>query len=101
MVGVIVRFNMQCDRPTARNVPVPAPPGADELAWQPRVVDQKVERWLAGDVVDDRSALEVVHQPHLPTKAGLFRQPLTENEPSRGAYQRHRKVRCYPPTARA
>ena len=66
-------MNMQCERLTGWNVPVPAPSGADELAWQPRVVVQKVERRRAGDVINDRSALEVVRQPHLPTETRLFR----------------------------
>ena len=95
-VGVIVRMNMQCERLTARNVPIAVPPGADELTWQSWVVVQEVSCCGLADVIDDRPAREVVRQPHLSTKAGLFNQPLTENKPPRGAYQRRRKVTLLP-----
>ena len=57
-VGVVVRMNMQRERLAARNVPVPVPPGADEFAWQPRVIVEKIQRCRAGDVT--RTYLKIV-----------------------------------------
>ena len=77
-------MNVQCELLTARDVPVTVPPGAEEFTGQPWIIVQKVKRGRVGDVINDRTALKIILQPHLPTQARLFRQLLTENEPSRG-----------------
>ena len=62
-VGGIVRFDVENDEPTRRHIPVAVPVGAEELAGQPRVVLQEIERGVRTDIVDQRTALKVVHGP--------------------------------------
>ena len=76
--GIVVRIDPQCDELTARRVPIPLPPGAEEPARQPRVVVQEVEGGAGAQVVDERRTFEVAGQPDLPTKARLLREPLIE-----------------------
>ena len=99
-VGVIVRLHVQDDELAARHVPRAFPPGAEELAGQPRIVLQEVERSARANVVDERHALEITGQPDLPAKSRLFRQPLTEQQPGDSGCQGHRQVRYHPPARR-